>query len=64
VVHDVISVGTSSALSIHVYSPPLRQMRFYDDDAEQVVAVEPVVEEPTVLDPIATAMVLDRPAHV
>jgi uncharacterized RmlC-like cupin family protein len=64
VVHDVISVGTSSALSIHVYSPPLHQMRFYDDDAEQEDAVEPVVEEPTVLDPIATAMVLDRPAHV
>jgi hypothetical protein len=51
-------------LSIHVYSPPLCQMRFYDDDAHRVVAVEPVVPEPTLLNSIATAMVLDRPTHV
>lgn len=63
VVHDVISVGASSALSIHVYSPPLRQMRFYDEDAHRVVAVEPVVEEPTVLNSTATAVILHRPAH-
>ncbi len=63
VVHDVISVGASSALSIHVYSPPLGQMRFYDQDAHRVVAVEPIIEEPTVLNPTATALILHRPAQ-
>jgi quercetin dioxygenase-like cupin family protein len=30
VVHDVLARGTSPALSIHAYSPPLSSMGFYD----------------------------------
>jgi hypothetical protein len=29
-IHDVLNVGPSRALSVHVYSPPLSVMRFYD----------------------------------
>jgi hypothetical protein len=29
-VHDVLNVGPMPALSVHVYSPPLAQMTFYD----------------------------------
>ncbi len=64
VVHDVISVGPGTALSIHAYSPPLRQMRFYDDDAARVIAIEPVIEEPTVLDATVVASLSWTGAHV
>ncbi|MEY2450996.1 MAG: hypothetical protein QOD92_570 [Acidimicrobiaceae bacterium] len=30
VVHDVVGVGTTLAVSVHAYSPPLREMRFYE----------------------------------
>jgi mannose-6-phosphate isomerase-like protein (cupin superfamily) len=33
VVHDVHGAGRSPAVSIHAYSPPLREMNFYDLDA-------------------------------
>jgi hypothetical protein len=32
VVHDVIASGTTASLSVHVYSPPLEVMGFYEDD--------------------------------
>jgi hypothetical protein len=31
VVHDVIATGAAVALSLHLYSPPLTTMGFYDD---------------------------------
>jgi mannose-6-phosphate isomerase-like protein (cupin superfamily) len=30
VVHDVVGVGSTLAVSVHAYSPPLREMRFYE----------------------------------
>ena len=33
-VHDVINEGEAPALSLHVYSPPLETMGFYDDAGE------------------------------
>jgi rhodanese-related sulfurtransferase/mannose-6-phosphate isomerase-like protein (cupin superfamily) len=41
VVHDVRATGVE-ALSVHVYSPPLARMAFFDDRAEKVVLEEPV----------------------
>lgn len=36
VVHDVAAAGAEPAVSVHVYSPPLRTMRFYDIDGRRV----------------------------
>ena len=36
VVHDVLAVDVP-ALSVHVYSPPLRSMNYYDDDGRRIV---------------------------
>ena len=48
-VHDVVASGTTPALSVHAYSPPLSSMRFYDDAARDVVDVQPVTaQEPAV----------------
>ena len=44
VVHEVSARGPVAALSVHVYSPCLTEMRFFDERG-QVVAVEPVAEE-------------------
>lgn len=44
VVHDVSARGPVAALSVHVYSPRLNEMRFFDESG-QVVAVEPLAEE-------------------
>lgn len=41
VVHDVVAAG-AEALSIHVYSPPLSRMAFFDDRAAFVVFEEQV----------------------
>jgi hypothetical protein len=35
-VHDVVNAGTETALSVHVYSPTLDQMTFYDHQAGRV----------------------------
>ena len=35
-VHDVVNVGTEVALSVHVYSPALESMTFYDHRAGRV----------------------------
>jgi uncharacterized RmlC-like cupin family protein len=36
VVHDVVALGPTPALSIHAYSPPLTTMGFYDGDGRRV----------------------------
>jgi mannose-6-phosphate isomerase-like protein (cupin superfamily) len=36
VIHDVNGAGTGPAVSIHAYSPPLRQMNFYARDARGI----------------------------
>jgi rhodanese-related sulfurtransferase len=41
VVHEV-RTGGGEALSVHIYSPPLSRMEFFDDQAERVLFVEPV----------------------
>jgi len=35
-VHDIVNDGPSSAVSVHVYSPPLSTMVFYDADGHEV----------------------------
>lgn len=39
-VHDVVAAGTDPSFSVHVYSPPLRTMRFYDVDGQRVTAIK------------------------
>ena len=39
-VHDVAAAGTKAAVSVHVYSPPLRTMRFYDETGQRVMAMK------------------------
>lgn len=39
-VHDVRNVGPSHALSVHVYSPPLTSMLYYDRFEDQLVPRE------------------------
>jgi rhodanese-related sulfurtransferase/mannose-6-phosphate isomerase-like protein (cupin superfamily) len=41
VVHEVRAKG-GEAISVHVYSPPLSRMEFFDDQAERLLFVEPV----------------------
>jgi quercetin dioxygenase-like cupin family protein len=41
VVHDVLAYGPG-ALSVHVYSPPLTSMSFFDDSGQQRVDILPV----------------------
>ncbi|MGE3619158.1 MAG: cysteine dioxygenase family protein [Acidimicrobiia bacterium] len=48
-VHDIVAPGPEPATSIHVYSPPLRTMAFYDLTGD-VLRTEPVVEEAPVSD--------------
>lgn len=42
-VHDVVNQSEDPATSVHVYSPPLRAMTYYDPatgEAEETVTVE------------------------
>lgn len=41
VVHDVVG-ATDAALSVHVYSPPLSTMGFYDESGTKLLRVDPV----------------------
>lgn len=41
VVHEVRADG-GEAISVHVYSPPLSRMEFFDDQADRLLFVEPV----------------------
>jgi hypothetical protein len=44
-VHDVVNAGTCHATSIHVYSPPLRSMTFYDPVGFEPMRNDPVAPE-------------------
>ena len=44
-VHDVVNIGPGEATSIHVYSPPLTSMTFYDPVTLTPVRTEPVAAE-------------------
>lgn len=57
VVHDVVGL-TRGALSVHVYTPPLREMAFYDPSGQNVVRRE-TVESPEL---VAGAGARDVPA--
>jgi predicted metal-dependent enzyme (double-stranded beta helix superfamily) len=48
-VHDVLNVGPGLATSVHVYSPPLRSMTFYDPVDGHPQRTEPVLAEAPVL---------------
>jgi hypothetical protein len=43
--HDVLNLGTGPAVSIHVYSPALSHMSFYDDVRGPAVRVEAVPDD-------------------
>ena len=45
-VHDVVAPGPRPATSLHVYSPPLRSMRFYDGRGVVTRTVEVLEEAP------------------
>jgi hypothetical protein len=49
VVHDVVATGAAATTSIHVYSPALAEMTFYDD-AGQPARTLPVPDEAPVTD--------------
>jgi predicted metal-dependent enzyme (double-stranded beta helix superfamily) len=49
VVHDVVGLGPGPSTSIHVYSPPLGAMTYYDDDGRPV-RVEETDDEPAITD--------------
>jgi len=51
VVHDVVAGPEADipALTLHVYSPPLRTMGFYCDDGSRLIAQIAVDREPAVL---------------
>ncbi len=49
VVHDVVGLGPGASTSIHVYSPPLSTMTYYDGDG-QPVRVEATDDEPAITD--------------
>jgi predicted metal-dependent enzyme (double-stranded beta helix superfamily) len=57
-VHDVVNRAEARATSVHVYSPPIATMTYYDADTLDPVATEPVAPEPTVLGPGAASYVL------
>jgi mannose-6-phosphate isomerase-like protein (cupin superfamily) len=44
-VHDVTGVDATS-LSVHVYSPPLTSMSYYDETGRDVIRTAPVDDEP------------------
>ena len=57
-VHDVINTGTAPAISIHVYSPPLTSMTFYDPDGVGEVRTQVVFPEDPALAPSVAAQAL------
>jgi hypothetical protein len=52
-VHDVLNVGPGRALSVHVYSPPLTEMTFYDPADMRPLRVT-LVYPPEASVPVAT----------
>jgi predicted metal-dependent enzyme (double-stranded beta helix superfamily) len=57
-VHDVVNRAPAPATSIHVYSPPLTSMTYYDPDTFEPVDTESVEETTTALAPDTGAVVL------
>ncbi|MCU1430062.1 MAG: putative cysteine dioxygenase [Actinomycetia bacterium] len=53
-VHDVVNEGATPAVSVHVYSPPLTTMTFYDPDGREPLRVTPVHDDGPRLDAAAT----------
>ena len=49
VVHDVVGLGPGTSTSIHVYSPPLSAMTYYDDDGRPL-RMEDNDDEPAITD--------------
>jgi len=48
-VHDVVNIGPGPATSVHVYSPPLTSMTYYDLADGRPTRTEPVAVEPPAL---------------
>ena len=46
VVHDVLA-GAAPAVSVHVYSPPLTAMSYYDEDGRRLVEAPPTPCRPS-----------------
>jgi hypothetical protein len=57
-VHDVLNLHPEPATSIHVYSPPLTAMTFYDPVDGHAVRTEAVDAEAPALDPSAASSAL------
>jgi len=57
-VHDVVNRSVHPATSIHVYSPPLTSMTYYDADSFEAVETETVAPERPVLGPGGASYVL------
>jgi quercetin dioxygenase-like cupin family protein len=49
-VHDVVNEGSTAAVSVHVYSPPLTTMTFYDPDGREPLRVAAVRNDAPRLD--------------
>jgi predicted metal-dependent enzyme (double-stranded beta helix superfamily) len=57
-VHDVINRGGQPATSIHVYSPPITAMTYYDTATLEPVETVAVAEEAPVITPKAGSLLL------
>ncbi len=57
-IHDIVNAGDRPATSVHVYSPPLASMSFYDDAAGSPCRIERVDDERPVwsVEPFAATM--------
>jgi quercetin dioxygenase-like cupin family protein len=62
-VHDVLNLSSAPATSIHVYSPPLSTMTFYDPIDGHAVRIDDIDPEHPVLDPNDATRVL-HPARL
>lgn len=51
-VHDVVNASSTPAVSVHVYSPPLTSMTYYDPLTLTPLRTEPVPFAPPVLDSV------------
>jgi predicted metal-dependent enzyme (double-stranded beta helix superfamily) len=58
IVHDVINRAPQPATSIHVYSPPLATMTYYDPTTLEPTETTPVAHEDPVLGPRAASLLL------
>jgi predicted metal-dependent enzyme (double-stranded beta helix superfamily) len=57
-VHDVVNRAAAPATSIHVYSPPLRTMTYYDAETFEPLETEAVVPETPAVDGRTASYVL------